>query len=493
MHNSSITLLTTYRILKTYWWAISKFTKHLAGVIIICQYVAPLQAQYIRVKGEGIITYQDSVPGITGRNTNFSDDIDYSGKLVKGDVDFSYSHFQKKASFDGAWFLQPTNFWDATFVQSPNFRDSWFEQGATFGEVNFEEGATFNQARFMSWMHMSAKFSGLANFSYAHFYSETKFLSSIFREITSFHSAKFDSTAIFDYAQFQSTCSFQATSFDQTPSFEGVHFESISDFSNATFASGVNFKQTIFGSVTTFDHAVIKGNMNFSQCQLPDTLLLTYLETDRIVDLTYSLVDTIQLNRSTWCVIDLYGSPINKLRFDYSRFRILQDESIYSRAQITYLYEQVLQLQRSSGFLEGAEIADKEYQRAKLTYGKSTVPRVFGYLQRGWNWIWSDYGYKRWLIFPWTVFALLCLTAFNYYKFDWMNTNVYKIEKIYRTHGYSPRLLDVFFYTCLVFFGLRLNISEINFQNRWGTFILFFQYTIGIILLAYLANFVIKS
>lgn len=193
------------------------------------------------------------------------------------------------------------------------------------------------------------------------------------------------------------------------------------------------------------------------------------------------------------CLVDLYGTEISKLKFDYSRFKILNDDSRYSRSQLTHVYEQILQMQKAQGFLEGAEVADKEYRHTKYTYNKTGLNAFIGsgisVLER----LWWDYGYKKWLIFPWTICALLFFTILNRVFFRHMNERVYMIKEVYTKDNSVCNSVDAFFYTCLIFFGLRLSVDKINFKNRGGVIYLFVQYMLGLICLAYLANFVIQQ
>jgi hypothetical protein len=53
-------------------------------------------------------------------------------------------------------------------------------------------------------------------------------------------------------------------------------------------------------------------------------------------------------------------------------------------------------------------------------------------------------------------------------------------------------LIMSFFYTSLIFFGLKMSVDRINF-DRWGyALLLIFEYSFGLICLAYLVNFIIN-
>ena len=127
---------------------------------------------------------------------------------------------------------------------------------------------------------------------------------------------------------------------------------------------------------------------------------------------------------------------------------------------------------------------------------------------------WWDYGYQKEKIFFWIAWLVLVFTLVNSILFRYMNEKVYKIENVYSTwvpsnsKSSNTKQIEVksaglkivsafndffasFFYTSLIFFGLRLNVDKINFSNPLGVFYLFIQYALGLICLAYLTNFII--
>ena len=89
---------------------------------------------------------------------------------------------------------------------------------------------------------------------------------------------------------------------------------------------------------------------------LPNFLFLSEIKTTEEIDLTYAVLDSSK----QVCMIDLYGTDINKLKFDYSRFSIYK-YSDYEKKHISHLYEQILKMQKDKGFIDGYEKADKEY------------------------------------------------------------------------------------------------------------------------------------
>ena len=64
---------------------------------------------------------------------------------------------------------------------------------------------------------------------------------------------------------------------------------------------------------------------------------------------------------------------------------------------------------------------------------------------------------------------------------------------IYQSGHNISRLWYSFVYTAVIFFSLSLKISNVNFRNKGGTMYIMFVYTLGLICLAYMANFVLQK
>ena len=306
---------------------------------------------------------------------------------------------------------------------------------------------------------------------------------------------EFSDNVSFEDAQFNFWVTFKKRGFRSLASFENTHFDSVS-FQNASFSSVANFNGTQF-----------KGMVFLDECYLPDTLYFSHVQTLREIDFTYALTDSVADRKR--CVIDLYGTDLSKIKFDYSRFKILVDTAKYRRRQLSNMYEKVLKMQEDQGFLDGYEVVDKEYRHFKLTYEKAGMDYLVGTLGSWSQRVWWDYGYRKERIFVWT-FSLFGFFFFvNHLLFPYLNRKIYHIENIYeqdkegnslKTAVFSFRRLfsirNVFkalFYSCLLFFGLRLGVDRIQFKYYWGATYLLAQYIVGLICLAYLANFIIMS
>ncbi len=426
--------------------------------------------------------------------------------MFENGADFAYSRFELMASFGGSYFLKPVNFWGSEFNSMAFFDYAIFMDGIHFGEIRAYSGISFRGVNFKSWVRIGGVYDSIANFQGAIFESDSGFESIRFNGSARFWKTRFDSTANFGYTRFSSLATFSQSTFRGWVNFKNSEFISFADFERVQFDS-VSFQNTNFNSVANFNEAKFQGKVNLNGCLLPDTLIFTGVQSSQEIDFTYALTDSIQSGDR--CVIDLYGTDLSKIKFDYSRFKILTDSSKYQRRQLGNIYEKILKMQNEQGFLDGYEVVDKEYRQFKNTYNKSGFSYFLGAISSWYERTVWDYGYRKELIFLWTFVLFAFFFFVNHLLFPYLNRCVYRIDN---TYGQTPQALllrnelltvirlfkirnifNALFYTSLVFFGLRLNTDKIQFKHFIGASYLLIQYTIGIICLAYLANVIILS
>ena len=427
----------------------------------------------------------------------FDSSIYFNGAKVKPKADFHQARFKSYASFSSVEFNKKAAFNNAIFYSDCNFVASQFYSKAIFNGSIFKSRSDFRLVNFTK----SADFGG------AKFDSTADFRQTTFKDEAAFFAITFNGEAVFGGCLFDTAANFMYTNFNRWANFDGTLFASEVSFCNVNFNSGASFGTTKFSSIANFQNAAFNHRVSFNGCILPDTLYFSFVDSEKEIDLTYSVNNTLNQRK---CNIDVYGTDIGKLKFDYSKYKILKKSKYhqYDRSQIGNVYEQVLSMQLKKGFIDGYENADKEYRHFKLTYDLPWHSFALGFVTSKISKYWWDYGYKKWLILVWTPLFLMLFTLINARMFKVMNTEVYRIEKIFsiwhsktqtntQLAGISPpdrhTLYSSFFYTSLIFFGLKLNIENIEFKNKKYVMYLFFQYVCGLICVAYLINFVIQN
>ncbi|UTW62150.1 hypothetical protein KFE98_19415 [bacterium SCSIO 12741] len=251
--------------------------------------------------------------------------------------------------------------------------------------------------------------------------------------------------------------------------------------------------------------------LTLRDCQLPDTLTLKDLVIENQIDLSQNNVIG---ERNTPCVLVIDESVIGKLKLRYSNFQLLIPEELSSVQfeQYSYLFETLLSDHQEYGFMASYETLDKDYQRFKLSQNPndSKLVQSIGKILSLLNEYWNGYGYEKERIWFNSFFLIFLFGLINWILFPFLISEVYPIkaiaesnnrlvaQKINRSQNVKHFFLMrnpymVFFYTCLIFFGLKISVENLKFDHKISVVYILLQYTMGLICLAYMANFVISS
>ncbi len=432
----------------------------------------------------------------------------------KSPVNFFYAEFDTIANFWGSQFDSVADFRYAKFIKLANFRKGIFCALANFKNAEFYSDVFFTNRTFNSE----------ANFSNVHFMSETKFLLTQFNSSVNFSLAHFDSLSDFANAIFDSCSDFRRAEFNSLANFTGVEFKNSPDFSNVNFKSGANFNKVKFYSDVSFagaqfdsivdyrfvrfDSLVDFGNTKFnSDVYFDSTLLPNYLsfqnaqEINNEIDLTNTRINP---NYSA-CNINLINANIDKIRFRYSRFNLYFPKGTGPDIK-SNVYEGLLIKLQKEGFTASFEKLDKEYLEFKYLENSGN-----GDWERIVNWInkhWWGYGYDKELIIRNTLILFCIFLIINFGFFNDMVNKVYRIEQFsyskkeinFLLDNNTPKIIFIaILYTAFIFFGLKFNRKDIKIKENltgWRFLFLinfFTQFIVGLICLAYLANFIITT
>ncbi|MEO1051005.1 MAG: pentapeptide repeat-containing protein [Bacteroidota bacterium] len=355
------------------------------------------------------------------------------------------------------------------------------------------------------------KFHSKAKFNGTQFDSKAYFREAQFDSLTYFGGAQFDSVAYFTKTQFHSEAYLHYTQFGSKVSFTHTQFHSEAYFRGAQFHSEAYFQEAQFGFLADFTKAQFHSEVLFDGLQLPDILCFNKIKTDEIIDFTGTRIDLLLKRGGKHCFIDLRGAPIEKFNLRYSQFRVYHPPNIdrVEFESITNVYEGLLKNFKDRGYISSYEKLDKEYREFKYT--KDPDRSILDLLLNFINKHWSDYGYDKGRIWRHTAIAFLFFLLINWIRLPHLTLNIYSIaivDKVLRKKKklrayrlvkgnyplfniYAPSL--AFFYTALIFFGLKMSTENLKLENPFGVAYIFFQYVIGLVCLAYLANYIISS
>jgi len=437
-------------------------------------------------------------------------------------VDFDDTQFDSIAEFRNTKFVSQAYFRNAQFDSIARFNNARFSSEAYFKHAQFNSYAVFSEAQFISQAFFNeAKFSSIAGFWDTQFDLEASFLNAQFDSQANFYFAKFNSKADFEFAKFNSIAHFENTQFDSIVDFRNTKFDSIANFRHAQFNSEVyfwkvqfnaeaDFSDSKFDSIAYFNRARFNSKVDFSYCKLPSIIVFSEVIAKDIINLSFCTLDS----SIEFCYIDLRRASIDKLLLRYDKFRIYKPDTITTNdfEEYTSIYEGLLKNFKDHGYWESYKTLDKEYQSFKLTQNPNhnLYDKAAGYMYSFVNKAWNDYGYDKGRIWNFTITFLSFFFLLNWIFFPYLVVKVYPIPTIkhvfnqnkklraYRIkHGTYPKFnifapFLSFSFTLLVFFGLKLSVDNLNFKHQKAVTYLLFQYIVGLICLAYLANFVIS-
>lgn len=241
----------------------------------------------------------------------------------------------------------------------------------------------------------------------------------------------------------------------------------------------------------------IDQGINIRNCKMPDTLNLWNLDLSRIdrsnaIDLTF-----VDRTRQSTCYLSVWGVDISKLNLYYEDFKLYFPDVLGYEAR-SHTYQQLLSNFKTKGYDPSYEKLDKEFREFKYTYNGYFVGHAVNWIAREW---W-DYGYRKILIFRASGILFILFLLINLIFYDKLLRNGYRLERFkesYDSANSQPgnmwlfvkrNLLQVFFFTCFVFWGLRLDIRKLNINSPVMAYILF-QYFVGLVCMAYIANAII--
>jgi hypothetical protein len=252
-------------------------------------------------------------------------------------------------------------------------------------------------------------------------------------------------------------------------------------------------------SVTHINRVLIWGSFinEIAINYLADTIELYDIRIDRPLNFKGAIrMD----NRNHIHHLRILSKDVDKLDFEYHNFRL------YFRGEESYddkigVYTALLESFKRKGYLSSYEKLDKEFQ--EFQYNES------GILGNIFNWTvknWWDYGYEKKLILRNAIILNSIFLIINFLLFKKLIKHGYKarefitvnssLKKKYSSNKLKLAILRfpyVFIYTCYIFWGLRLDIKNLGIHRIKLFGYILFQYVVGLICLAYLANWIITS
>lgn len=247
------------------------------------------------------------------------------------------------------------------------------------------------------------------------------------------------------------------------------------------------------------------GNFDCYGTVLPNFILINELSFAK-PETNFDLTRFKTSGRQKVCYLSLnnVSDIISRVKLNYENFQLIFDNSTepWEKERI---YKQLLEEQQKDGFTFGLQKLDKEYKKFKYTRDGS----IIGSFQ---NWLdatWWDYGYDKFKVITNSFkifFLFLFINLFIYQKLkgvyfpdkfreldqrltDWAE----ELPVGKRPLFFVARIPGIIVYTSYLFWGLKLDLKDIELRKPLFFCVLILEYSLGLVCIGYIANYIISK
>jgi hypothetical protein len=247
--------------------------------------------------------------------------------------------------------------------------------------------------------------------------------------------------------------------------------------------------------------------LSISNSYLTDTCIL---KCDSASSFTFndvrfkSLTGTLKLaNAKLNAILKLRKVDVSKFDFDYSHFHFLPcDVNGYTDknewySDVTSIYQNIISSQKRLNNFEGVKSATIEL--AKFEDQQSTLGFIVTPVKAWWN----NYGTEKSKVVrsSFELFLIFFLLNLIWFKKILENYDVAGIKEVKnevdrftsRNKRVSRNVILCLIYTGVIFYGVKFDFKDLKIKLLPIVFLLFVEYILGLIALAYIANLIISK
>jgi len=250
---------------------------------------------------------------------------------------------------------------------------------------------------------------------------------------------------------------------------------------NTTFNKGLDLSGTTINNILDMS-GTMKGTLDLSYVTVGGPNTQIDLSDLRPFKDKYGHIEKI--------VINLTRAPIANIELNYNDFE-LESSSLEDIDTATSIYTALLANYKTRGMMEQYKNVYIDYQHYINTHG-SLEHRIYGTIRDGLQYAWWNYGYDKERIIWITLFSLLIITLINIFCYKKLNTEVYKVDEN-NFQDKPNNFYNSLVYTSIVFFSFTLSLEKLQFGKKRYLLWFIFTYLLGIVCIAYLANYVLKA
>ncbi|MDB5086506.1 MAG: Uncharacterized protein JWR09_500 [Mucilaginibacter sp.] len=453
------------------------------------------------------------------RRTIFKQDIKLIKSIFSNRANFQSADFNDKVDFSDAKFYNIADFIDVTFKKEVGFDGAEFKMNSLFSNIRFLKQASFGGTKFHGISYFEGNdFKNVISFSNVDFKKEVEFNFSIFHTIANFSNVKFEGEAdFFKIAGTDSTFfDFSQSKLPDLINFSGnTNIKTVVDFTTADFSDQNRYINSDgrWHYINLYNSDISKIKIDYQHFKLCFYSNIYYeKDNNPVINVEPSKsVDSIIYHKKTYSLSGtlLYNEFLKRKEFKNYLNRIFPSAKLtdtvvkdflihfarlyrfpnsLSKDEVISTYEKVLKNFDLNGQKVSYETLDIEYRDFKN--GWFILPHI-----------WNCYGYHKDWIFRWIAVFIVFFTIVTFFFINKLNRKddgVYYIKNIPSANQaktvltFLKRLWYSLMYTSIIFFFLSLKTENINFKKA-GVLYIFLVYSVGLLCLGYMANFVLQK
>jgi hypothetical protein len=348
-----------------------------------------------------------------------------------------------------------------------------------------------------------------------------------FEKESTFSYVTFDKSRNFNFISFQNEVNFNSSIFKGEMMFYNLIFHKDASFNDSYFEGNTYFNLNLFDIYADFAFTKGNGELFFSKSQMPNIIDFSSINSLKLDfrDVFTDSLKTRKISFPKWisnedsilriklfeasiksgkCVIKLKRTNLSNIILPYSHF--WADTTGYSFEEKTTLYEKLIKKCKDEGMDESVIGWSIELKKVD---NKHSFPILGDFL----NWfqaIFWNYGFTKSLILLWILGVFLFFNIINFFIYPQL-INVYFNPKlglkliakpliqdeqavigILKKNRYT-RLRYMLHYTGMIFFGIKLEHTDMSFKHLGWVALLYFEFVTGIVLLGFALNFVVSK
>ncbi|MBL7722491.1 MAG: hypothetical protein JNK27_00010 [Chitinophagaceae bacterium] len=240
----------------------------------------------------------------------------------------------------------------------------------------------------------------------------------------------------------------------------------------------------------TFFESIPNSTFIFNKCRFGPNAFMGDMAVDEMIfqnciqinpQLTFKFREENEAVR-----LGMSNSDVRNIRFDFANNMELVFDSTYSQDGKYNSYQSLLEKFSAEG-------KNRSYKNLNLQYKKFHQSRFAFFLEK----IWWGHGYKKALVFLWTIFFLIVFFLVNYKNWQIVHPSYpiieWKKEPYYYNYRQKSRIkLTAVLHTMYVFFSLKVDFNKLK-TDKWKPLLFFWlQYFTGLWCLIFIVRFIFK-